>query len=910
MKKIYFISAIMMLVCTAIMAQQKTSLTIPRPSAPGVEFSNGTPVKANRNLKKIKKAAIETAEQVPTTLIDGDVAGYTPYDTLLLTGYATIIDGTTTRTGTYTYDEYGHRKLVTTVNNGNEYIERYTYTVGAWNYWTSRLIEIKSYYSDEWCFSSKEERVIDSNRRLSVQKIYDIAEGTGNMYLYREKHFDHSHGLTDDEYDRTSYGYCVKDVTYNSDGSIYSSREYTWFQPAQNYVLLKSQSEYNKKEATFGSDYVTYKSYSITDNGTAMLEEEETHYFGNKSGVLQKYYSNGELSYAYGEYYEKQPDTPSKGYTTLTYYQYGEYEQKWQPASRSITSGMIYDEYGWQEQFKVNYSIRTENYYDGEWYLENSEKGEWLSNNILKTTTTYDEITENVYYAKYDEKGELVGGVTYNADGSYIVETYGAYDETANALTIYYTYYDASGKELRTIARKTINVNNNESETAFAFYLKEGDKLTPLTDYETTTSYGVQTLNTKYTFTAEGMPLSIIYYISDNDQTGGKYALYKKTAYEYTANGYKKSEYYYYYRGSFDGTPVEMLDCTSEYYLLDNGTYQYTSYEYEEDGTINYGSRTEDTKDMVRKTYSYNTESKTFVLQYKECLPIETKAADGTITRIDRTFDENDNIVNIGKSEEYRADNKSMSASYYWDTAANKWVGSHKSYREEHWNIHFSYSAPVDPTTLYNDEYLSMNESHAQNMRTYSTYIDYEWDYETDSWIRVYGVEYDFDINDNIFVSTHIRFDRNFKETTKTTITGNPANGLYEKREEVTTKEDSESNEIETTSTVYTYKYNANNILSEETIETTESDGTKSTKRTVYEYTNSKVYPTNITEIETDGETVQVSGLAITAADDAQLALYTANGAKVAEAYGTITAPQAGMYIVKCNGKAFKVTLK
>lgn len=900
----------MMLVCTAIIAQQESRLSIPRPSAPGVEFSNGTPVKANRNLKKIKKAAIETAEQVPTTLIDGDVAGYTPYDTLLLTGYATIIDGTKTRTGTYTYDEYGHRKLVTTVDNGNEYIERYTYTVGAWNYWTSRLIEFKSYYSDEWCFSSKEERVIDSNRRLSVQKIYDIAEGTGNMYLYREKHFDHSHGLTDDEYDRTSYGYCVKDVTYNSDGSIYSSREYTWFQPAQNYVLLKSQSEYNKKEATFGSDYVTYKSYSLTDNGTAMLEEEETHYFGNKTGSQLKYYSNGEISYVTGEYYEKQTDTPSKGYTTLTYYQYGEYEQKWQPVSRSITSGMIYDEYGWQEQFKVNYSIKTENYYDGEWFLENSEKGEWLSNNILKTTTTYDETTENVYYAKYDEKGEYIGGVTYNADGSYIVETYGAYDEAAYALTIYYTYYDASGKELRTIARKTINVNNNESETAFAFYLKEGDKLTPLTDYETTTGYGVQTLNTKYTFTAEGMPLSIIYYISDNDQTGGKYALYKKTAYEYTANGYKKSEYYYYYRGSFDGTPVEMLDCTSEYYLLDNGTYQYTSYEYDEDGTINYGSRTEETNDFIRKTYSYNTESKTFALQYKECLPIETKAADGTVTRIDRTFDENDNIVNLSKSEEYRNGNKSMSASYYWDTAANKWVGSHKDYREEHLNIHFSYSAPVDPTTLYDDEYLSMNESHAQNMRTYSTYIDYEWDYETDSWIRVYGVEYEFDINDNIFVSTHIRFDRNFKVTTKTTITGNPANGLYEKREEVTTKEDSESNEIETTSTVYTYKYNANNILSEETKETTDPDGSKSTERTVYEYTNSKVYPTNIAEIETDGETVQVSGLAITAADDAQLVLYTANGAKVAEAYGTITAPQAGMYIVKCNGKAFKVTLK
>ena len=70
MKKIYFISAIMMLVCTAIMAQQESRLTVPRPSAPGVEFSNGTPVKANRNLKKIKKAAIETAEQVPTTLIE------------------------------------------------------------------------------------------------------------------------------------------------------------------------------------------------------------------------------------------------------------------------------------------------------------------------------------------------------------------------------------------------------------------------------------------------------------------------------------------------------------------------------------------------------------------------------------------------------------------------------------------------------------------------------------------------------------------------------------------------------------------------------------------------------------------------------------------------------------------------
>lgn len=905
MKKFYLCLATMLMATFAtVTAQSGTERSVPRPQAPGVEFNISGNVAPTAKFKRpLKKTKLETAARIVAQQIENDVAGYTPYDTILLSKYSYKVDGNEEFNSTYTYDEYGHRKLVKTASDSRTYESRYTYTIGQFNFWTSKLIEMKPYYSDEWSFESKEEREIDSFKRLTVRKTYGITEGTGEPYLEREEHFDYAHQYYDDMAD-LKYGYRVKDIYYNSDGSIYSSEEYAWYQPAEQYILKSRSSQYSKRESTFGSDFVTYRVYSDYEGTGYVLESEEEHYFGNKRGELVKQYNNGELSYCYGSYYEIQDNTPEANYKTYTFYEYGEYDRKWVPVNRTIATGMKYEDGGFQEQFKVNYSIRSENYYDGEWQIENQEKGEWLSNNILRRTSTYDGVNESVNHTLYDADGDPMGSVTYNDDNSYVLTS--AVEIDGNYVA-QYTYYGADGKVQKTIVQKKTLIGANQSEECIGYYLKEGDKLTPLTDYEIITSYGGQRARASYKFTEKGWPLSTTIEVSmAPDQPFMKYS---KTAYEYNDKGYKVYEYDYAYMNSNNGTPIELLGSMTEYKLLDNGTYQCTDYEYDEDdGSISYASRTENTKDFIKITYSYNRESKTFEVSDKYCLPIETVAADGTLTRIERYIDENGNPVNSSKSEELRKGNERMEAYYSWNPLSNKWEGSYKNYSREE-VVEFNYRYPVDPCTMYDDEYLVFNEDAISHNTEYYSYADYEWDYETDDWYISRCTMLDFDINGNTLKLTRTEIEREMKRTTKFLIVGN-SNGFIEKEEMSVSEENGETNEKEEHGSVTTNIFNSYNLLTESCMVETDIDGTTTTKANIYEYTACKVYPTDIKQIVADGMALTVSGLSISSSADSYIELYTVTGAKVAAAYGTITAPAEGTYIVKCNGTAATVMVR
>lgn len=906
MKKFFFSLATMLTsILLTVSAQSDIKRSIPRPQAPGVEFSvQDKAVSIAKSKKPLKKADVKTAERIAIATVENDVAGYTPYDTVLLTKYSCKLDGEEIINSTYTYDEYGHRQLIKTVGTSGNYETRYTYTIGEFNFWTSKLVETKSPYSDEWFFESKEYREIDSFKRLTLRKTYGITEGTGKPYLDREEHFDYAHPYYD-EMANLTYGHRVKDIYYNSDGSIYNSEEYSWFAPAGKYILKATLTGYSKRESTFGNDYVVYKIYSGNESEGYTLDTEEEIYYGNKIGQFVKYYSNNEISYCYGEYYEFQKNTPSAGYTTSTYYTYDEYEQKWVPVNRTVSSGMKYEDGGFQEQFKVDYYIKNENYYEGEWQLENEVRGEWLSNNILKRTTSYDGENKTVYYTKYDADGNNVGSVTYNADNSYVLTT----TTIVNGdISVQYVYYSATGEEQKTIVRKKTTIGANQSEEDICYYLKEGDKLTPLSNYETTTKAYGQTLKTSYTFTKEGWPLTISMDVSMSE--GQPFLKYSKTVYEYNDKGYKVSEYDYAYMNSFNETPTELLSTMTEYVLLEDGTYRCTSYEYDEDdGSVSYANRTECTKDLIQISYSYNADSKTFEVSDKYCLPIETVAADGTITCIERYLDDDGNPVNRSKREELRQNNERMEAYYEWDVENSKWVGSYKSYQRDEETVNFNYTIAADPCSMYDDEYLVSNSSEHRYDRAYSTYINYEWDYEAGNWYVVHGYEYDFDINGNTLSLTKTETDREYKTVTKYLVVGND-NGFVEKEEMNRTVENNETGEKEEYSLVTTYKFNSYGLMSEYNTIRKESDGTTTTELCTYEYTACKVYPTDIKNVEQDEIGLAISGLDITSADGSYIELYTIDGAKVAGAYDAITAPAEGKYIVKCNGKAAVVVVK
>lgn len=919
MKRIYilFLLAVVSVNITVALSQTKER-RVPRPLFPGVEFdinensSHKLAPKIGKTgakkLVKSNKTSSAKPKRVKVFTVENDVAGYAPYDTLLLSkvtesSYNSWDDEYTTYTTytTYTYDEYGHRQLVT-CNNGNEQsLIRYTYTIGDFNFWTYKKVQ-RGYVDEEGVahfllLTYVEEREIDTFKRLISQKVYG-----SDFPFSRERTYDYEHAYFDDTNEtEETYGHLVKDLYFNEVGDIISGEEYKWFAPAGNYVLSKTYSDgLVTMDSEIGEDYVKNIHYSCDSNRT-YISKYEVSYYGNKEGNLTvSYNGDGTITKYYGNLTETLVDTPKKGDKTVIYYSCisDGYNCTWVPNYRTIYSGCTFNESGEMEVLLgVDYIVRRERFWKNEWCVSWEEKGEWQDGNILAVTDEHN----NKYYYKYDSDGNEIGKVEFEDNGNYYVKQ-NRLDEDFLLKTI---YYDANHNELRTLLATNweINENYDESEcfldvlTRLVIYVKEKNSII----YEPLNVFYEDDDKIEFTYTEEeGYPKTIEYYTKQSD---GKYILNAKEQYSYNDNGYSIKHYQY-------GSGKSYLSSKIEYILLDNGTYHHQHIGYENDGSISYGFRSEVTEDLVHIYYNWDNDTRAFIEYYRWCENIVTTTDDGTEITIYRDLDENGNAVNISKSEymykEFEDYYEEMSADYTWDVENEKWVGESKCYTE-YKPILFQFKQPKDPC-MYDDEYLYSDDNLIEETRMCNTDLYYTWNVETDSWEVSDGYEEDYSVEGDVLTYEKNNYEQDggmiCPYKTQYIITRNE-DGYLERLIEY--NESPFDEPIFDTETKFTY--NEDNLLSEKSITCTlRSLDYYETLLYKYEYENHTVYPTSIEDTYNDAD-IQINGASITCSENAAITLYDLNGCKVAEGEGSVDAPAAGKYIVRCNGRAFKIVI-
>ena len=113
-------------------------------------FSKRHAAKSQQNLVKQKQKktdeaptyTLKNAPKAPRTT-DFMPLNYVPYDTILCTQQNHLVNGQTTKSKNFEYDKYGLYRMVTSNDEKGKEETRYTYQIGDFNFWTSRLIETR-----------------------------------------------------------------------------------------------------------------------------------------------------------------------------------------------------------------------------------------------------------------------------------------------------------------------------------------------------------------------------------------------------------------------------------------------------------------------------------------------------------------------------------------------------------------------------------------------------------------------------------------------------------------------------------------------------------------------------------------------------------------------------------------------
>lgn len=917
------------MLASVVSAQTTETKPVPRPIAPGVDFQIekvSAPLGLSLSTTNMKSAAqsktVKIASAAPE-LTATDVAGYTPFDTLLVTGYTYQYEDDIDEHSVISYDEYGRRKsYITYGSDGNIDDElKYTYVVGAFNFWTSKTIEKKIDDSDSYEVIEKEEREINSQKQLARLKKYekydDYENNTTSMYLSEDITYDYEHQYEDEYTGEIVYGAEIEHINYDSPNEIRSIYRYQWFEPAQKYVEVYYENpEGSKSESTFEDNSIVETQYSYDSDAQVWIKQSVyVMYYadGEQTGYYSVYYDeNGEVSSSNGQKSLIEKNTPSSGWTTTTNYVYDESSKDFKITSKLESYGRnLYN-----SSYGGNYEWNNYSYEDGVWTLYYSMKGVVSDNNIYEQYYSYNTYSTTSYYM-LDDNDSIIGDVSFNDDKSYEV-VIDSLDSDNNSMQRI-LYYDANNNLTKELLRKSgLQTNMGSTQSSdYTYYIKQEGEWVILSEFEITNTSGGSGTREVYKFNSEGYIQEIDMYAKYSSYNGGEEFLNEQTTYIYSDNGYRKEVKYANLTSS--GVVLKIED-VEEYYLLSDGTYQHITLYYDDydDNDIYSGWKTEE-KDGVEYNYKYDTSANEFVLSSVSCSALETIAEDGTITIITREIDADNNVLNVSKSVSYEAyEELSAGGNYYetmneyytWDSDQNKWVGSYKN-ESKRLEVKFVYKTN-NPIDLYEDEYLpNYNEEDYGNQTVYLDASNgYDWNDETDSWVlNSEYKDFKYELTDDVLTYTEITNNDYEERANTTTITRDSEYKLLSNVviEDVKNLEDGTTG---VTNTTVTYSYNENGYLQElKTIGYYNGEYSYSTTEK-FEYSTLSVYPTPIEAVDdSDVDMISVNGNAIIVSDE-QVELFNASGMKVTEGTGKVTAPMSGFYIVKINGKGYPVSVK
>lgn len=628
--------------------------------------------------------------------------------------------------------------------------------------------------------------------------------------------------------------------------------------------------------------------------GTEVQQEAKTTYItltDNLTLVAENVrytYKNGALDRVHGYAYDYAFDTATNMVTEKAYditLVDGEAVTSTTPRSWTKKSLNMYTNVVWTQangnRYTYDYDVNT-----GE--LNTTTTYEWQSNNIVKKTRNG--ITQ---YSYYNNEGIEQGYVLYNGDRSYTVRDNrceGLQDYKDHA--VYVTQYNADGtikKELRLIVNEVdetlyqanipakVMIKNGDTwvasgQQSFA-YLHESSN----TDMYavTTDTYGRIIDIQGKTVSSDGSIISSAHenrysytYVNDNNVK----CIYYTYDNKYDESSQKAIQFYQVNKNDQGREIIYYSDATFSVpqtkLVYDLNTHSLTEYSYEATGWK---------QDKVKAFSEGHYEGDI------EVFSIYTNGADGTIQPV--------------KKWETSYEDPSLWRRYYeWDNDKAKWVGTNGHTTLGKTTQEFTFIEPDAFIDSYDPYRYGKNE--AQTVCTaYSLRknIQFEWDKDNECWLTT---KEGYEVTDDGLTCTYTCTSD--EGEMKSVYERNAAGQLTSYRSTMSMGGSEYVNN-------QTYTYDTDGRVLK-LVKETKRPSLESVITYTYHYGDVTLSAVDdlsadmVAQVQVNGRTFSLNGT--------QLALYDTAGQLITKAKDAVTAPAAGLYLLKADGKTLKVMVK
>lgn len=874
--KRFYLFALSCLTLTAVSAQ----VSVPRPVASGVNYSAaagrsvmpreaGSPAGRSR----VADSRLRAAELQRRAAPQKAVALSVEVDTTLCTGYTMTRNGETLRSTTVSYDKYGLRRLVATHETigwplGDRQT-RYTYEVNADAFWTKRTIETDyvpnsgpPVEGQAWYVSSIVEREMDADGRIHSVTEDDRAEDSFERSVY-----DYAHAYPG--WDGTPRRGCLVEHERRRDGNV--EREvYRWYEPAGDYLRAAYETPYNRETAEFFADSVRTTA-SYLDDGTGQWEVSEvrTDYYRVDGQRCEGYKT---LSQDGEEFGTRTIIIEAGDSVTRIEQEYKAATGLWANSQKSVSSGTIFE---------------TPLYYDNYYTFAN---GRWELMRVQRVELVSSSPRVRLYKADF---GALVYYAWFTGTESPVIlsrvddDTYVGTDETSGTTT--YTYYDNEcNVKAAYRVRESVDTpfgeqsgNNSEMDVCTVWVQQPDGTWKQMDSFE----YSSMGYTVRHTFNAQGYPERIILFQSNADNP------VEEQRYTYTDKGYVVE---YYERG--------VLKTRETFGLMDDGWVSDILYRYNTSGAVTRATRC-DTWHNCSRRYDWDKDTDTFTFAQLYTGDDYYTLEDGTQVSISYEA-QGDRVVPLSKHEDYNKNYddgysyEGTSAIYLWDPVAGEWVGES---RESRYNLIYDFAIiygrsdlidSYDDHCYFDEEYISSERDPRVAVYGGATWL---WDAASKSWAigSLHG-----DSVSALSANSITVVSRGGDETRTHVYERNAEGRIVRETETRTFAEAGSKNEVTTT---YAYTPEGYLLTKEET-----EEGRKTVE--AYTYERRTVTLTGIDEA-TPSATLAIEGLSVSAPGHT-IRLFNVQGAEVAAGEGGVSAPRAGLYIVKVGNASVKVVLK
>lgn len=789
-------------------------------------------------------------------------------------------------TYTYTYDANGLPKVAMRGKTRYEY----EFDMNDKGLWTKRTI----YMAPEGktrTMTEQTTRLYDEENRLVEEKTFEPQDPNNASSLVLKT-------LNNYKYDHGTAGYCSQHISYTAENEVSSIKQKLWVEALQTFKTNEwSQEQQGDRRTEIEVDNATNTFISrlyTNAKGTEVQQEAKTTYItltDNLTLVAENVrctYKDGALDRVYGYAYNYAFDAATNMVTEKAYditLVNGEAVTSTTPSSWTKKSVNMYTNKAWTQangnRYTYDYDVNTGN-------LKTTTTYEWQSNNIVKKTRNG--ITQ---YSYYNNEGIEQGYVLYNGDRSYTVRDNrceGLQDYKDHA--VYVTQYNADGtikKELRLIVDE-VDETLYKANIPAKVMIKNGDtwvasgqqSFVYLHEYSNTDMYAVTTdtygriidIQGK-TVSSDGSIISSAHknrysytYVNDNNVKCVYYTYDNK----YDESSQKAIQFYQVNKNDQGREIIYYSDATfsvpQKKFVYDLATHSLTEYSYEGTGWK---------QDKIEAFSEGHYEGDI------EVFSVYMNGTDGTIQPLRKWETGYDGV------DQWRR-------YYNWDKDKAKWVGTYGNNTIKTATQEFTYIEPDAFIDSYDPYRYGKNEAQTVCSDMYSKMnINFEWDKDNDCWLMT---KEGYDVSDDGLTCNY--FFISDEGEIKTVYVRNAAGQLVSYRSTMGIGDDEYINN-------QTYTYDADGRLLQ-LVKETKRPSFESVITYAYHYGD--VTLSAVDNLSADvAAKVQVNGRTFSL-NGTQLALYDTAGQLITKAKDAVTAPAAGLYLLKADGKTLKVVVK